>query len=165
MGVKITDSGWTINVPAMMREVAEQVGQYGVNQLIKMISTQELVTSGVWKPKSPRTLRRRDYRGKFKLWVKTGELRSVLKHKIEEEGDGSLIVYIGIFNHPKGTIAAYLEYGTGGSVTAGGVNHTWERIPARPLFRMLFVGDGDQKLQKFIERRLTIAINKAMKSG
>lgn len=67
-------------------------------------------------------------KGSSQAWVDTGELRGEITLNVIE--GLPTVCHVGIFNHMKGTIATYLEYGT-------------DVIPERPLFRTVWLEEKD----------------------
>lgn len=113
------------DIDAILERVARKVGMYMEMKLIEMIDRQ---WAG-WEPLDPKTVKRKR---STKAWVDTGELRNLITHVVG--GRISKIVKVGIFEHEKGLIAHFLEFGT-------------EHIPERPLFRLVF----DLEKEKVIE--------------
>jgi len=132
----------TDNIPKLLNDidgilgrVANKAGAYLEAKLVEMIDKQ---WAG-WQPLDPKTARRKH---STKIWVDTGELRSLITHVVE--GRIPKVVKVGIFNHEKGLIAHFLEFGT-------------KHIPERPLFRLVF----DLEKEK-IERLIIDEINKEL---
>ncbi|RLI76001.1 hypothetical protein DRP05_13730 [Archaeoglobales archaeon] len=124
------------NIPKLLNDldgildrVADKVGAYLESKLVEMIDKQW----GGWQPLKPATIKRKR---STKAWVDTGELRSLITHIVE--GNIPKIVKVGIFNHKKGLIAHFLEFGT-------------KHIPERPLFRLVFDLEKEKVEQLIIE--------------
>lgn len=115
----------------ILDRIAHRVGAYLEAKIVEMIDRQ---WSG-WPPLSPQTIKRK---GSSKAWVDTGELRSLITHIVEEGIPKT--VKVGIFNHRKGLIAHFLEFGT-------------KNIPERPLFRLV-VELEKEKIEKIIKEEL-----------
>lgn len=159
MSATVKDTRVDIPFEQILKNVAEQVGMMVEAEVLKTIDTQRPPDGSEWIPKSPRTLSRKDYIGKTKLWMKTGQLRSRITHRVDSD-NSLLVAQIGIFDDPTNAAkATWLEYGTGGgSIMAGGIIHSVQRMPARPLFRI--VVKDSSKTQKFIEDRLKAGLAK-----
>lgn len=132
------------NVPALLRgmdavlqEAAEEVGAYLESRLVNKIVQQD----PGWAPLKPATIARK---GSAKIWVDTGELMGLITHMVQ--GGIPKTVYVGIFNHEKGLIAKFIEYGT-------------KDMPERPLFRLVFEEEKD-KIQDILEKALERGIRK-----
>lgn len=134
------------NIPKLLRDVdgildkvAGRVGAYLEAKLVEMIDKQH----SNWKPLDPQTVKKK---GSTKIWVDSSELRSLIAHRVE--GRTPKTVKVGIFEHQRGLIAHFLEFGT-------------KDIPERPLFRLVFdlekdrIGDLiDKELSKELQRYL-----------
>lgn len=118
------------DLDAILDRVARRVGAYMEAKIVEMIDRQW----GGWPPLDPKTVRKKK---SSKAWVDTGELRSLITHVIE--GRIPKTVKVGIFEHEKGLIAHFLEFGT-------------KNIPERPLFRLVFDLEKEKVLQMIKER-------------
>jgi hypothetical protein len=123
------------DVDAILDKVAGRVGAYLEGKLVEMIDKQ---WAG-WQSLDPKTISKKK---STKVWVDTGELRSLITHVVE--GRIPKTVKVGIFSHEKGLIAHFLEFGT-------------KHIPERPLFRLVF----DLEREK-VERFIIDEINKEL---
>jgi len=138
-------------VPEILGDIAEEVGQYLENKLVDKITKQD----PSWVSLSPVTIRRKK---SSKAWIDTGELIGLITHTIE--GSIPVSIQVGIFDHEKAFIAYCLEFGTnGGSIVAGGMIHTWNHIPERPLFRLVF-DEEKEAITAIIRNRWNTAIDK-----
>lgn len=123
-------------MPVILDRVAQKVGDYLSGKIADKITMQD----PSWEPLAASTIARKK---SSKAWVDTGEIFNLISNTIKsvnvEEGINPKIVQVGIFDHEKALIAQFLEYGTnGGSIVAGGMMHSWNHIPERPLFRLVF---------------------------
>jgi len=67
---------------------------------------------------------------------------------------------VGIFDHEKALIAQFLEFGTnGGSIVAGGIIHSWNHIPERSLFRLVF-DEEQENIVEMINREFDTEVEK-----
>jgi hypothetical protein len=119
------------DLDAILDRVARKVGAYMEGKLVEMIDKQ---WPG-WQPLEPDTVRRKH---SSKIWVDTGELRSLITHVVE--GRIPKVIKVGIFNHEKGLIAHFLESGT-------------KHIPERPLFRLVFDLEKE-KMEQMVVREI-----------
>jgi len=126
------------NIPKLLRDigaildrVAEKVGAYLEAKIVEIVDRQW----GGWPPLDPKTVKRKK---SSKAWVDTGELRSLITHAVE--GSIPRVVKVGIFEHEKGLIAHFLEFGTA-------------TIPERPLFRLV-VDLEKEKVFEMIQEEL-----------
>jgi len=119
------------DIDTILDRVAKKVGAYMEAKIVEMIDRQW----GGWPPLDPKTVKRKK---STKAWVDTGELRSLITHVVE--GRSLKVVKIGIFEHEKGLIAHFLEFGT-------------KHIPERPLFRLVFDLE-EEKVLKMIQDEL-----------
>ena len=103
------------DIDSILDRIARKVGAYLEGKIVEMIDKQ---WAG-WKPLDTETIKRKK---SSKAWVDTGELRSLITHVVE--GKYPKVVKVGIFEHEKGLIAHFLEFGT-------------KNIPERPLFRLV----------------------------
>lgn len=117
------------DIDAILDRVARKVGAYMEAKIVEMIDKQW----GGWAPLDPKTVRRKK---STKAWVDTGELRSLITHVVE--GRIPKVVKVGIFEHEKGLIAHFLEFGT-------------KHIPERPLFRLVFDLEKEKVIEMIIE--------------
>jgi len=126
------------DMPAIIDRIAKKIGEYLEAKIVDMINRQH----PGWQPNAPATIQRK---GSSKVWVDSSELRTLITHQIE--GTLPKVVKIGIFDHDKGAIAHFLEFGT----TRG--------IPERPLFRLVF--DLEQeKVIGIIEKELDMELRR-----
>lgn len=117
-------------VPDIFYLVAQKVGDYIAGKILDRMVAQD----PSWEPLAESTISRKK---STKAWIDTGELFNLIMHSIE--GTMPVEIQVGIFDHEKAFIAYCLEFGTnGGSIVAGGMIHTWNHIPERPLFRAVF---------------------------
>jgi|Deesub1362B_J571_1020462.scaffolds.fasta_scaffold00148_28 HK97 gp10 family phage protein len=124
------------DLDAILERVAKKVGSHLQAKLTEMIRKQ---WSG-WKPLKPATIRRKmktkSYMNPDKIWVHTGSLFQLITYTVE--GRIPKVVKVGIFNHERGLVAHFLEFGT-------------EHIPERPLFRLIFDLEKEKVEQLIIE--------------
>ena len=132
------------DIPEIFERIAQKVGDYLAGEIAVRISMQD----PSWEPLAASTIRKK---GSSKAWIDTGEIFSLISNTMQSvrtEGVNPKWVHVGIFDHEKALIAQFLEYGTnGGSVVAGGQIHTWNHIPERSLFRLVF----DEEMENVIE--------------
>lgn len=132
----------TNNIPKLLKDwdgildrVAKKVGLSIQNKLI------DKITNGdpSWPPNAIATIEKK---GSSRPWIDEGEMIQLIENETQSvriDGINPKVVQVGIFEHEKGLIAHFLEFGTlGGSISAGGVLHTWNHIPPRPLFTLVF---------------------------
>lgn len=144
--IEIKDSGDMLgpHIDEIIGTAADQGGLFLEQKLIDTIDNQEPLLRGIWTPKSPATMRSKGYAGKWKLWEKTGELKSVIERRLRSTGNpGEKQVLVGIFDHPKAQIAVYIEYGKG--------------MPERPLFRYV-LSQYSEEVENVINDQLEDAI-------
>lgn len=123
-------------LPVALDRVAQKVGDYLAGRIADKITMQD----PDWVPLAPSTIRQKK---SSKAWIDTGEIFALIEDTTRsvqvDPGMNPKMVRVGIFEHEKALIAQFLEYGTnGGSIVAGGLIHTWNHIPERPLFRLVF---------------------------
>lgn len=114
-----------------------------------------------WPPNAAATIAKK---GSSKPWIDKGEILQLIEdddQSVRVDGSGSpKVVQVGIFEHEKGFIAHLLEQGTlGGSIVAGGVLHTWNHIPPRPLFTLVFT-EEELNIQKMFVDEVNAEIDK-----
>ena len=121
------------NIPKLMNtfsqimdRVAAKVGIYLETKIVEKIDQQD----PAWPPLKASTVARK---GSTKVYIDTGELKSLITNIVEGEGLDKT-VKVGIFEHDKGLIARFLEFGTD------------KGIPERPLFRTTFDVEEDNIL-------------------
>jgi len=112
---------------AILDRVGGKAGAYMEAKLVEMISTQ---WTG-WAPLAEETIARK---GSSQIYFDKGELQGLITHVVK--GTMPKVIEVGIFNHEKGTIAHFMEFGT-------------ERMPERPLFRLVFSLE-QEKIQDLI---------------
>jgi len=155
----VRDVRTVIPFEKIILEVIERLGVMVEGEALRLIETQEPVARGLWEPKKPSTMARKDYRGKWKLWVHTGRLRQLITHKVQKEGQ-EYIVLVGIFDHERAEKAAWLEFGTKVTVKSGtSMPYKREGMKARPLFRIVCGTNGDV-IEKFLITELNKEIDK-----
>lgn len=141
----------TNNIPKLLSDidkiitrVANKVGDYLAGKIVDKMVAQDKN----WKPLAASTIAAK---GSSKAWIDSGELMGLIEdtaQSIRVDGTNPKMVQVGIFEHEKAFIAYCLEFGTnGGSIVAGGMIHTWNHIPERPLFRAVF----DEEREKVID--------------
>lgn len=116
---------------AMLNRIAQKAGAYMESRLVNMIVEQ----NPQWTPLKPATTRQK---GSSKIYIDTGELMNLITYQIE--GIMPKTVKVGIFNHEKGMIAHFMEFGT-------------RNMPERPLFRLVFDME-EQKVLRLIQTEL-----------
>jgi len=123
------------DIPMIFDHIAQTVGDYLAGKVADKITKQD----PSWKPLAASTIARKK---SSKAWIDTGEIFALISNTVQSvktEGTIPKYVQVGIFDHDKAFIAYCLEFGTnGGSVVAGGRIYTWNHIPERPLFRLVF---------------------------
>ena len=141
----------TNNIPSLLKDmdaiiirVANKAGDYLAGKIVDKMVAQD----PGWKPLAESTIAAK---GSSKAWIDTGEIMGLIEDtakSVRVDGGNPKIVQVGIFEHEKAFIAYCLEFGTnGGSIVAGGIIHTWNHIPERPLFRLVF----DEEREKIID--------------
>lgn len=138
----------TNNIPQLAAEmdtildrVANRMGAYMEAKLVAKITHQD----SSWAALDPKTIKAK--KGSTKAWIDSGELRTLITRTVE--GSMQKIVKVGIFNHKKGIIAHFLEFGTS------------RGIPERPLFRLVFDMEKDN-IDSVIRRELDKELKKYM---
>ena len=112
-----------------MDRVAEKAGEYLAGKIAEKISLQD----SSWAPNAPSTIAKK---GSSKVWVDSGQLFDLItdtKQSVRVSGQfppENKTIRVGIFDHDKGMIAHFIEYGT-------------DDIPERPLFRLVFDVERD----------------------
>lgn len=136
----------TNNIPQLERamsgileKTAKVVGEFLVVKLVEKINQQD----STWPPLKAETVARK---GSSKIYIDTGELQTLITHIVEEEGLDKK-VKVGIFDHDKGLIAHFLEFGTD------------KGIPERPLFRLVMDME-EEKVIDLINETLSDEIGK-----
>ncbi|PKG32187.1 MAG: hypothetical protein CW742_09455 [Methanoregula sp.] len=123
------------DLPGILDRVAQKVGDYIAGRIADKITMQD----PSWEPLAESTIRQKK---SSKAWVDTGEIFALISNTLQSvqvDGINPKMIQVGIFDHEKALIAQFLEYGTnGGSIVAGGRMHSWNHIPERPLFRLVF---------------------------
>jgi hypothetical protein len=123
------------DIPAIFDRIAQTVGDYLAGKIADKITKQD----SSWAPLAASTIARKK---SSKAWIDTGEIFALISNSVQSvrtEGTNPKYVQVGIFDNDKAIIAQFLEYGTnGGSVVAGGRIYTWNHIPERSLFRLVF---------------------------
>lgn len=134
------------NIPKLMNtfsqildRVASKVGIYLETKLVEKIDSQD----PSWAPLKASTIARK---GSSKIYIDTGELKSLITHIVEGETLDKT-VKVGIFEHDKGLIAHFLEFGTD------------KGIPERPLFRLTFDVEEDN-IQGIVNEALEEELDK-----
>jgi len=131
--------------------VVEKVGIYLSGKIAEKITLQD----PSWPKLSPVTIKAKK---STKAWIDTGEIfglvsdasKSVLK---TGHFPDDVAIKVGIHDHEKAFIAMCLEYGTnGGSIMAGGRLYTWNHIPERPLFRLVFIEEEENLTTRLIPK-------------
>ncbi|PKG31720.1 hypothetical protein [Methanoregula sp.] len=111
--------------------VAEKVGEYLADKIEKKILSQD----PTWPPNAPATIRAKK---SSKVYINTGELFDLIQSQRIARGKDETVIEVGIFEHEKGLVAHFLEFGT-------------EYIPERPLLRLVFEEQKDN-LVKLVEK-------------
>jgi hypothetical protein len=123
------------DMDAILDRIANKVGDYVAGKIVDKIQKGD----PSWPPNAAATIAKK---GSSKPWIDKGEILQLIENtaqSVRVDGARPKVVQIGIFEHEKGFIAHILEEGSnGGSISAGGIMHTWDRIPARPLFSLVF---------------------------
>lgn len=103
---------------AILVKAANRVGEFLVLKLVEKINQGD----STWAPLKPETIARK---GSSKIYIDTSELQTLITHIVEEQGLEKK-VKVGIFEHDKGLIAHFLEFGSDDKT-----------LPERPLFRLV----------------------------
>jgi len=144
------------DIPEILERVAQKVGDYLSGKIADKMTMQD----PSWKPLAASTIRRKK---SSKVWIDTGEIFNLISNAVESvhtEGINPKFVQVGIFDSEKAFAAICNEFGTnGGSVVAGGMIHSWNHIPERPLFRLVFDEEQDN-ITDMIHRELAAEIEK-----
>jgi len=153
----------TNNIPQLLKDmngildrVAEKVGIH----LADKIAGKMRKGDPSWPPNAEATIAKK---GSSKPWIDKGEMMQLIENETQSvrvDGINPKVVQVGIFEHEKGLIAHFLEFGTlGGSISAGGVLHTWNHIPPRPLFTLVF-SEEELNIRKMIIDELNNELDK-----
>jgi len=143
-------------VPWIIERVGLRVGDYLSGRIADRITKQD----PSWPKLAASTIARKK---SSKAWIDKGEIFQLISNEwksVRIDGTNPKYVQVGIFDHEKAMIAQFLEYGTnGGSIVAGGIIHTWNHIPERPLFRLVFDEEQDN-ITDMIHREIEKEVDK-----
>lgn len=120
-----------------MNYVAEKMGEYLAGKIAEKISRGD----PDWAPNATATIAKK---GSSKVYVDSGQLFDLITNiekSVRVSGTfppDNKVIRVGIFDHDKGLIAHWLEYGTDDG-----------RIPERPLIRLVFDIEKDRLMELF----------------
>lgn len=144
------------DIPEILERIAHNVGEYIAGKIADKMTMQD----PGWKPLAASTIKKK---GSSKAWIDSGEIFKLISKTVESvhtEGVNPKYVNVGIFDHEKAFAALCNEFGTnGGSVVAGGMIHSWNHIPERPLFRLVFEEEQDN-IVDMIQREFNTEMEK-----
>ncbi|MBN2734728.1 MAG: hypothetical protein JXQ82_07730 [Methanomicrobiaceae archaeon] len=160
----------TAEMQDIMFRVSKKVGEYLEGKILDMMHEQY----PEWPSLSASTMAQK---GSKKAWIDTGELWEQITYRVTT-GNIDSKIEIGIFDHDKGLIARWLEFGTDPYVILpknkkvlswkdkGGKRHIAKQvnhpgIPERPLFRLVFDLEKEN-VEQLINRELDKELSKFM---